>query len=142
MNTKVISAVIVASVLFIGCSKKSTPATSSDVVSKFVATDWSARPLFPASSVLNLSEDQFKALPIADEQAKSSEMISQLAAVRKSAAAGFEAGGRAAASGDVGRARKCFMSGKQCGKALDSTNCLDLVRLVGQGFEKRADAGL
>jgi hypothetical protein len=157
MNAKAIGTVIVAAILFIGCSKKavSTPGstvaastTNSEVVTKFLATDWSARPLFPSGSVLNLSEGQFRSLATATEQTNSNPVMiselemSQLADLKKSAMAVIEAGNKAEASGDVAQAREYFMSVKQCGEALDNTNCLDLVRLVGRAFEKKAGAEL
>lgn len=150
MNTKIISAVIVTAILFIGCSKKPTstspPATTSTIASadvdQFLATDWSARPLFPSGSPMNLSEEQFDALPIADEQAKSGELISQLATLKTSGVAVIGAGEKAASNGDVAEARKCFMSVKQCGEALDTTNYTKLVRLVGHALNKKADAEL
>lgn len=114
----------------------------STAVSRFLAADWSARPLFPAGSVLNLSEDQFKALSVTEEQAKSSEMTSQLGSLKQLAAAVVQAGEAAAAKGDTTQARKYFTALQQCGVALDSSNCLKLVQLVGQGFEKRAQAEL
>lgn len=114
----------------------------STAVSRFLAADWSARPLFPAGSVLSLSEDQFKALSVTEEQAKSSEMTSQLGSLKQLAVAIVQAGEVAAAQGDTTQARKYFTALQQCGAALDSPNCLKLVQLVGQGFEKRAQAEL
>jgi hypothetical protein len=68
--------------------------------------------------------------------------MSQLADLKKSAVAVLQAGDKAAASGDVAQAQRYFMSVKQCGEALNSTNCLDLVRLVGKSFEKKASVEL
>lgn len=112
----------------------------STAVSRFLAADWSARPLFPTNSVLSLSEDQFDALSGSEAQAKSGQMMSQLDLLKQVAAAVVQAGQDAAAKGDTAQARKYFTSLEQCGAALDGTNCLKLVQLVGQGFEKRAKA--
>ncbi len=114
----------------------------STAVSSFLEADWSARPLFASGSTLNLSEDQFKALPAADRQAKSGEMMSQLDSVKKLAAAVAQAGREAASKGDTPQARKCFASLKQCGTALDSPDRLRIVQLVGQAFKKMADTEL
>jgi hypothetical protein len=108
-------------------------------VSSFVETDWSSRPLFASSSALSLTEDQFKALSNAERQAKSSEMIPQIDSLKQLAAAVAQAARDAAAKGDVAQARKYFTSLKQCGTALDTSNSLALVRLVGQGMKKRSD---
>ena len=142
MNIKIISAVMVGSILLAACTKKPVSTDDSTAVVQFIATDWSARPIFASGSVLNLSEEQFQALSSADEQAKSGEMMSQIDSLKQEAAAVAQAGREAAAKGDIAQARKCFTSLKQCGVALDSTNNLDIVQLVGQGFEKRADAEL
>ena len=148
MKNTSITVIMAAAILLVGCGKKATSSAvvtktaDTATVSKFLETDWSAHPLFPPGSALNLSEDQFKSLSAADEQAKSGEMRTQLASLKQAAAAVVQAGRDAAAKGDTVQARKCFMSLKQCGTALNSTNCLLLVQLVGQGFEKRADEEL
>lgn len=98
MRTTTISAIFTVSLLLAGCGKKPTPSSfnsstnapviesaltawqqgnAAKAVSSFVETDWSSRPLFAASSTLNLTEDQFKALSDAERQAKSVEMTSQ-----------------------------------------------------------------
>jgi hypothetical protein len=114
----------------------------STAVSAFLATDWTARPLFAPDSTLSQSEDQFRALPDADRQAKTREMMTQLDSLKKLAAAVAQTGRDAAAKGDSAQARKYFTSLKQCGAALDSPGNLRLVQLVGQTFKKMADAEL
>ena len=111
-------------------------------VSSFLAADWSARPLFAAASTLGLSEAQFRALSDSDRQARSGEMMTQLDSLKKLASAVAGAGRDAASKGDVALARKYFTSLKECGTALDSPDCLDLVRLVGRSFKKLADTEL
>ena len=98
--------------------------------------------MFPPSSVLSLSEDQFKALSMAEEQVKSSQMTSQLDSLKALVRAVIQAGDDALAKGDAAGARKYFTSVEQCGTALDSTNNLKLAQLVGQAFEKRAQSEL
>jgi hypothetical protein len=163
MKTTTISAVLTVSLLLAGCGKKATPpgsppSTEAPVtqsamtawqqgdkpkaVSSFVETDWSRRPLFAASSTLSLTEDQFKALPDAERQAKSGEMMSQLDSLKKLASAVAQAGREAAAKGDTAQARKHFTSLKECGTALDSPDCLSLVQLVGKALKKMADTEL
>ncbi|MCD8534205.1 MAG: hypothetical protein LR011_05205 [Verrucomicrobia bacterium] len=111
-------------------------------ISSFLATDWSASPLFPSDSALSLSEDQFKALSNAARQTKSNEMLPQISSLKQLGEAVAQAGRDAAAKGDTAQARKCFTSLKQCGTALSSPDCLSLVQLVGKAFEKMSDAEL
>jgi hypothetical protein len=114
----------------------------STAVSRFVGTDWAARPLFAADSVLSLSEAQFKALPAAELEAKSAEMLPQLESLKKLASAVAQAGRDAASKGDTAQARKHFNSLKQCGTALESPDCLVIVQLVGKALKKMGDAEL
>ncbi|MGD0744442.1 MAG: hypothetical protein ABSA45_04725 [Verrucomicrobiota bacterium] len=111
-------------------------------VGSYVAANWSARPLFAAGSPLSLNDSQFKALSDAHRQAKSGELTAQLDSFKQLAAAVAQAGRDAASKGDTAQARMCFTSLKQCGTALDSPDCLIIVRLVGQGLKKRADTEL
>ena len=108
-------------------------------ISHFLEADWSAGPLFAPGSTLSLNEDQFKALSNADRQAKASEMTAQLDSFGQLAAAVAQAGRDAAAKGDTAQARKYFESLKQCGTALDSSNCLTLAQFVGQALKKMSD---
>ena len=108
-------------------------------VGYFVAADWSARPLFPASSPLSLSEHQFMALPAADRQAKAQDIDQQLDLLKRLLAAVTQAGRDAAAKQDAFTARKYFTSLKQCGEALDNPESSAIVKLVGQRLKKNAD---
>ena len=156
MRTTAIVTVLAASLLA-GCEKKSAshssppspmaPVTQSAMtawqqgdqtaaVTRFVETDWSSRPLFASGSALSLTEDQFKALSNSERQTKSSEMMPQVDSLKQLAAAVAQAGRDAAAKGD---ARKHFVALKECGAALDTSDSLALVRLVGQGMKKRAE---
>lgn len=160
MKTTTRNAVLAVSILAAGCGKQpvapsSAPSATAPVtqsattawqqgdkttaISSFVETDWSSRPLFASSSPLSLTEDQFKALSDAERPAKSGEMFSQLDSLKQLAAAVAQAGRDAASKGNVAQARKYLASLKQCGAALDTSNSLALVRLVGQGMKKRAD---
>ena len=113
------------------CSEKAAAVTS------FVGTDWSSRPLFASGSTLSLSEDQFKSLP--DWERRRSEMRPQIDSLKQLAAAVAQAGRDAAAKGDVAQARKHFAALRECGAALDTSDSLAMVRLVGQGMKKRAE---
>ena len=108
-------------------------------VSRFVETDWSSRPLFASGSALSLMEDQFKALSNSERQTKSSEMMPQIDSLKQLAAAVAQAGRDAAAKGDAAQARKHFVALKECGAALDTSDSLALVRLVGQGMKNGAE---
>jgi hypothetical protein len=116
----------------------------STAVSNFVEANWDARPLFAADSVLSLSEGQFqsqlKSSPVfGNADSKRIEMTQQLDAVKRLAAAVTQAGVDSAARKEFTQARKHFTSLKQFGEALDGTNSLAIVRMVGQGVKKRAD---
>ena len=160
MKTTTLNAVLAVSIVAAGCSKQrvapsSAPSAAAPVtqsamtawqqgdkttaISSFVETDWSSRPLFASNSTLSLTEDQFKALSDAERPAKSGEMFSQLDSLKQLAAAVAQAGRDAASKGNVAQAQKYLASLKQCGDALDTSNSLALVRLVGQGMKKRAD---
>ena len=161
MKTTTITTVLAASLLLAGCGKKSAspssppstvaPVTQSAMtawqqgdktaaVTSFVETDWSGRPLFASGSALSLTEEQFKALSNSERQTKSSEMMPQVDSLKQLAAAVAQAGRDAAAKGDAAQARKHFAALKKCGAALDTSDSLALVRLVGQGMKKRAEA--
>ena len=170
MKNAIITGVLAATILMAGCGKKSSSSSAAPptaqaaasssspisqpaltawqqgdkatAVSSFLAADWSARPLFAAGSPLSLSEGQFKALSDADRQAKSNEMLPQISSLKQLGAAVAQAGRDAAAKGDTAQARKCFTSLKQCGTALESPDCLQLVQLVGKAFEKMSDTEL
>ncbi|MGD0744904.1 MAG: hypothetical protein ABSA45_07100 [Verrucomicrobiota bacterium] len=111
-------------------------------VNSFVAADWSARPLFTPSSPLTLSDNQFKELSETDREAKAREIYAQLGSFKLLAAAVRQAGLDAASKGDTAQARKYFTSLKQCGTALDSPDCCDVVRIVGRAFKRMADTEL
>lgn len=109
-------------------------------VRQFLATDWSARPLFEPGSAMSLSEEQFKALAAGDRETKSAEVVAVAGDLKKLAQAVAQAGRDAAAGNDLPQARKHFTALKQYGDALDSADSLLIVRLVGQALKKTADA--
>ena len=170
MKSTTITVIMAATILIAGCGKKppsssatpptaqtdaasSSPAAQSALtawqrgdkvaaVSSFLAADWSAHPLFATGSTLNLSEAQFKALSDAERQAKSSDMMSQIASLKQLAQAVLQAGHDATSKGDTAQARKYFTALKRCGTALEGPDCMQLVQLVGKAFEKMADSEL
>lgn len=114
----------------------------SAAVSKFLAADWSARPLFPASSPLGLSADQIKALSAAEKEAKAGQMASEVGSLNALLVAAMQAGDDAAAKGDTTQARKYFTALQQCGAVLASPQYPIIVQPIGQAFEARAKAKL
>ena len=159
MKTTAIVTVLVVALLLAGCGKQSAspnspPPTAAPItqpamtawqqgdktaaVTSFVETDWGGRPLFASGSVLSLTEEQFKALSNAEREAKQSEKNRQVDSLKQLAAAVAQAGREAAAKGDAAQARKHFTALKECGAALDTSDSLALVQIVGQGFKKRA----
>jgi len=111
-------------------------------IDRFVETDWKVRPLFAADSVLSFSEAQFAGLPRPDVEAKGREMMEQITPLKQLAAAVAQAGVDAEARNDTAQASKYFKALKECGQALDTPDSLKLLRLVGQGIQKRADKEL
>jgi hypothetical protein len=161
MKNIILTVIMAATILTVGCGKQSpgssatrppastnTSATAQPAltawqqgdkaaaITNFLAADWSAHPLFAAGSSLNLSESQFKALSDTEREAKSKDMMAQIASLKQMAQAVMQAGEDAAAKGDTTQARKCFTSIKQCGTALESPDCMLLVQLVGKAFEQ------
>jgi len=114
----------------------------SAAVTRFLETDWSARPLFTPGSTLSLSEDQFKLLSEADARAKSSEIAAQTEEIRQLAAAVAQAGRDAAAQKNMAQAVKYFTSLQRCGEALDRPDSSTIVKLTGGKMRKIADAEL
>ena len=111
-------------------------------VRQFLATDWSARPLFEPGSLLGQSEAQFKGLTEADRQTKATEITTATAELKKLAQAVAQAGRDAAAGNDLPLARKHFTALQQFGGALDSPDSLLIVQLVGRAIKKIGDAEL
>jgi hypothetical protein len=116
-------------------------------VSNFVQADWKARPLFPAGSRLNLTEDEFRSqirslFTPESVNAMGTNLYAEIDPMKRLAAAVGQAGQQAAAQHDYAKARKYFTALQQCGDALDGTNSLALVKMVGQGLKKRAETEL
>ena len=111
-------------------------------INLFVGSDWSARPTFPGGMALSLSEGQLKALPEADRALKYQQVSAQLDLMKEVVAAVNEAGQAAVASGEVVNARRCFMSLKQFGAALDNPDRLQQLQILGKVSKNMADAGL
>jgi hypothetical protein len=112
---------------------------SAAAVRLFVATDWSARPLFEPGSTMSLSENQFKSLAEADQRKKSAEATTADAELTRLAQAVVQAGRDAAAGNDLPLARKHFTALKQFGEALDSADTLLITKLRGRALKKMAD---
>jgi hypothetical protein len=135
-----------------GCGQRSAPVGTETVlatweqgdeataVSDFLATDWSAGPLFTPDSGLSLSEDQFKQLPAIERDARIADVHAQLAALNKLAGAVAQAGREAAAKKDLALARKHFAALQQLGQAIDGSDSMLIVRMMGQVLEKMGKA--
>ena len=114
----------------------------SAAVSRFLETDWSARPLFKPGSTLSLSEDQFKSLSEADGRTKSSEITAQVGELKQLGLAVAQTGRDAAAKKDLAQAVKVFTSLKQFGEALDRPESSSIVQLTGRSLKRVADSEL
>jgi hypothetical protein len=149
------AALLLIGIALTGCSKKSatTPVVQSvltawqqgdqaSAISRFVAADWSQRPLFAPGSPLSLSEAQFNALPAAEQEAKMNELKPQLSAMRDLAKSVVQAGSDAAGKGDSAQARKYLESVKQFGAAIESPEYFKIVELTGRAIKLLADTEL
>src|ERR1700752_4340088 len=140
---RITSAVVISLLVLAaqGCGKKSAPATNptlepilttwrqgdkSAAISRFVDTDWTARPLFAPGSAIAMSEPQFEALSKADQEAKSKEFMPVLPELRALGVAVLDAGKAAATKGDPAAARKHFTAVQRCGEALSDANHLTI----------------
>jgi predicted small lipoprotein YifL len=108
-------------------------------ISRFLDTDWSTRPLFTPGSTMSLSEEQFVALPTSDREAKSKEMLPHLSELKNLGKAVAQAGRDAAAKKDAVLARKYFTALQQFGEAIDTPDCMLILRLVGRAMKKLGD---
>ncbi len=111
-------------------------------IDRFIKVDWSVRPLFASYRALSMTEEQFVALSGAEREARSKEVIKEVASFKKLVATVFEAGHEAAAKRDDAQARKIFTSLKLCGAALDNPDCLRLLQIVGKHLKEKADSAL
>ena len=112
---------------------------NSAAVSRFLETDWRARPLFSPGSTLGLSESQFVALSYADREAKRGGVEAQAGELKKLSLAVLQAGRDAAASNDSALALKYFTALKQFGEALESPDSLAIVKMLGSGMRRAAE---
>ena len=99
----------------------------SAAVKRFTEVDWRSGPLFPGSSPLSWSEEQFKQLPASDRDAKFQQINSETGTLKQLTAAVVQAGLDAAARNDKAQARKHFTSLQQFGEVLDSPDSLGLL---------------
>ena len=138
-----------------GCGRKggTPPATQSVLtawqqgdkpaaVRCFVEADWNARPLFAPGSTLSLTEEQFMSLTSSDRDAKMKDVLAQVNAMRELANTVMQAGRDAAGKKDVVQARKYFASVKEYGVALNSSDTLALVKIIGKAIKGMADVEL
>ena len=154
MKMKTISTVMAVAILLAACGKKNAspvaePAMSawqqgdkSMAVSRFLAADWSRRPLFASDSVLSLTEHQFAAFQGSERQAKSDELKKQSDSLMLLASTVGVAGYDAASKGDVSLAKRYYTSMKQCGTAMNNPDYLSDVQFAGLVMIKEADTEL
>ena len=111
-------------------------------IARFTGANWNARPLFPASMAVGLTESQFKGLSGSDRNLRNNEMMAQLDLIKQIVMTINEAGQDAAAKGDNIRALKLFTALNQCGAALDDPAAQILVKQVGQVCKGMGGRGL
>lgn len=109
-----------------------------EAVAKFMAVDFSRRPLFPASSVLNYTEAQFIALPQAARDKLSTQMNADIRVLKEICANIGETAKSALAGGAAAKSDKYSAQLKKCGDALNQPDSLALLKLVGKAIQKRA----
>lgn len=109
-----------------------------EAAAKFLAVDFTKRPLFPSGSVLNYTEKQFMALPRTAAEKLSKQMLEDISGLKGLCAQVNDTGRSALNQGDKAMAEKCTAQLKQCGKALDHPDSLALLKLVGKAVQKMA----
>jgi hypothetical protein len=107
-------------------------------IETFTDTDWSTPPLFAVGSALNLTQQEFLALPVAERATAEKSVLSHMKTLKRLALAVAEAGRDEALQGHVADARKRFSAMGRCGAALDRPDCLLLVQPLGKLLEKTA----
>lgn len=113
-----------------------------EAVAKFLAVDFSKRPLFPSGSVLNDTEVQFIALPDAARTKLATQMNDDLKTIKELAAHTRSTAKTALDSGDTSKSDKCLAQLKACGEAFNQPDSLALLKLVGKALEKMSAATL
>ncbi|HLP78412.1 MAG TPA: permease prefix domain 1-containing protein [Candidatus Paceibacterota bacterium] len=109
-------------------------------VAKFLAVDFSKRPLFTFGSVLNYTEAQFMALPQAAREKLSKQMLDDISVIKAISAEVKTTGKTALNAGDKVRSDQCTTKLRQCGEAFDQPDSLALLKLVGKALKKMAAA--
>jgi hypothetical protein len=104
----------------------------SDAVDKFLAVDFSKRPLFPTGSVLNLTEAEFIELPSAARDKMSKAMLDDIQTIK------LIAGQVKELAKTPAKAAQCRSQLKAAGEAFDRPGGLALLKLVGQALKKMA----
>ncbi len=106
----------------------------SDAVAKFLAVDFSKRPLFPTGSVLNMTEAEFSGLPGAARDKMSKAMFDDIQTIK------LIAGQVKELAKTPAKSAPCLSQLKAAGEAFDRPDGLALLKLVGQAFKKMAAA--
>lgn len=138
-----------------GCRKKSaSPAVLPAIltawqqgdkdaaIQRFVDADWSQRPLFDPASSMSGSEKQFEALSTSEQEAKVKDFMPRLAELRDLGKAVIQAGNDAAEKKDLAKAKKYIMAAQRFGEALNHSDHLNIIQLVGKAVKKVADDAL
>ena len=112
----------------------------SEAAEKFLAVDFSKRPLFPTGSVLNMTEAEFGALPNAARDKMSKSILDDIQTVKLIARQVNETAKTALAAQDQTKASLCTNQLKASGEAFDRPGGLALLKLVGQAMKKMAAA--
>jgi hypothetical protein len=109
-----------------------------EATAKFLAVDFTKRPLFPSGSVLNYTEKQFMALPRTAAEKLSKQMLEDISGLKGLCTQVKDTRRSALNQGDKATAEKCTAQLKQCGNALDHPDSLALLKLVGKAVQKMA----
>ncbi len=146
-------------ILLLGCSKRSPPlhelkqlpsstiepiladwdcGQEEKAVNEFLCFNWDKEAVFAPASALSLSERELDSLSQAAAAAKMRQAVAELQSLRELVYAVDKTGRDAENRGEVSKARACFISMEQCGGALQSSNRLYLVQLVGKSIGKTA----
>lgn len=118
----------------------------SHAVAEFVRVDWSRRPLFPARSLLGLSEKQYHdkatALTAKKEFDQFQELVERIGKevqqLRALISEVYDEAQRCAKRGDIEGAERYLNALRGCGEALSDTNHMVLLQRIGEWLVKKA----
>ncbi len=109
-----------------------------EAIAKFMAVDFSRRPLFPTGSVLNYTEAQFVVLPQAARDKLATQMNADIRVLKEICAHVRDTAKSVPPGGGSAKSSSYTAQLKKCGDALNHPDSLALLKLVGKAIQKQA----